>query len=127
MVGDKMSQNAQNRITLGPSDGNGVPRAKVRLETNWSDPGDPRVTDAGDQRRTKDNDLWGAMDKTAREVAKIFARGGPIEYLSRPNDPSNAHWQKDPPVVDLCRDALSSTHHEAGTLWMGDNPGSSVT
>lgn len=127
MAGDKTSTNPQNRITTGPADGNGVPRAVVRLETNWSDPGDPRVTDPGDQRRTKDNDLWDAMDKACEELALIFAGGGAVEYLSRPNEAGNSHWQKTPPVTDLRRDTLSSTHHEAGTLWMGEQPASSVT
>ena len=65
MVGDKTSANPQNRVTLGAPDGNGVPRARVRLETNWSDPNDPRVTDPSDQQRTKDNDLWLAMDNAS--------------------------------------------------------------
>jgi len=127
MVGDKTSADPQNRITLGQADGNGVARAKVRLETNWSNPNDPRVTDPNDQRRTKDNDLWDAMDAASDKVAAIFAAAGPIEYLSRPNDVDNAHWQKDPPAPGLRRDTLSSTHHEAGTLWMGDASANSVT
>jgi hypothetical protein len=127
MVGDKTSNDPQNRVTPGSPDGNGVPRAKVRLETNWSDPNDPRATDPNDQKRTKDNDLWKAMDKACEELALIFAGGGLVEYLSRPNDAANAHWQKDPPASDLRQDTLSSTHHESGTLWMGEKQESSVT
>lgn len=127
MVGVKTLADPQSRITSGAPDGNGVPRAKVRLETNWSDPADPRITDQNDRRRTKDNDLWAAMESAAEEVAAIFANGGPIEYLSRPNDANNAHWQKTPPAADLRKDALSTTHHEAGTLWMGAQATSSVT
>jgi choline dehydrogenase-like flavoprotein len=127
MVGDKTSPDPQNRIKQGPPDGNGVPVAMVRLETNWSNTSDPRITDPTDVRRTKDNDLWDAMDAAARELAASFSPFGAVEYLSRPNDPTNAHWQKVPPNNDLSRDTLSSTHHEAGTLWMGDTPSSSVT
>ncbi|MBV9925544.1 MAG: DUF1080 domain-containing protein [Acidobacteria bacterium] len=127
MVGVKTLADPQNRVALGPADGNGVPRAKVRLETNWSDPADPRVTDPGKQQRTKDNDLWAAMDAACEELALIFADGKPIQYLSRPNDAGNAHWQATPPANDLRRDNLASTHHESGTLWMGDNQASSVT
>ena len=127
MVGVKTLADPQSRITSGAPDGNNVPRAKVRFETNWSDPADPRVTDPNDRSRTKDNDLWKAMDSAAEEVAAIFANGGLVEYLSRPNDANNAHWQKTPPATDLRKDTLSSTHHESGTLWMGDSAASSVT
>jgi hypothetical protein len=127
MAGDKTSADPQNRVRQGPPDGNGVPTAVVRLETNWSDPADPRAADGTDPRRTKDNDLWETMDATAREIAASFAAFGPVQYLSRPNDAVNAHWQDTPPVTDLCKDTLSSTHHEAGTLWMGDAAASSVT
>ena len=127
MVGDKVSADPQNRVKQGPPDGNGVPVAIVRLETNWSNDTDPRKTDPVNRQRTKDNDLWDAMDAAAREIAASFGPFGKIEYLSRPNDPANAHWQDTPPDNDFCRDTLSSTHHEAGTLWMGDTPASSVT
>jgi choline dehydrogenase-like flavoprotein len=127
MVGDKTSADPQNRVRQGPSDGNGVPTAVVRLETNWATPADPRATDGADPRRTKDNDLWDAMNAAAREVAASFAALGPVQYLSRPNDAANAHWQTSAPPDDLCKDTLSSTHHEAGTLWMGDAAAGSVT
>lgn len=127
MVGDKTSADPQNRIIPDAPDGNGVPRAKVRLETNWKDPNDPRVTDPADQRRTKDNDLWNAMDNASEELAQMFAGGGNIQYLSRPNDPNKSTWQKNPPISDFRRQPLSSTHHESGPLWMGDKPETSVT
>jgi len=127
MVGVKELADPASRVTLGPNDGNGVPRAKVRLETNWADAQDPRVTDQNDPRRTNDNDLWNAMDAACDELALILANKGQIQYLSRPNDASNAHWQTNPPITDLRRDTLSSTHHESGTLWMGDQQNSSIT
>jgi Domain of Unknown Function (DUF1080)/GMC oxidoreductase len=116
-----------NRIAQGAPDGNNVPRAKVRLETNWENPNDPRITDPNDKTRTKDNDLWKAMDDAARKLAASFAALGTVQYLSRPNDPDNAHWTDAPPPRALCQDTLSSTHHEAGTLWIGDSTASSVT
>lgn len=127
MVGDKTSADPQNRVTLGTPDGNGVARARVRLESNWSDPSDPRATDPNDPTATKDNELWDAMDAAAEELVASFEVLGPVQYLSRPNQPENAHWQTQPPSPDLRRDTLSSTHHEAGTLWMGDQPATSVT
>jgi hypothetical protein len=119
MIGDKISSDPQNGITLGQLDGNGVPRAVVRLET------DPK--DASDPRGEEDNLLWDAMDAACDEIATIFAGNGPIEYMSLPNDSRNAVWQPIPPARDNRRDRLSSTHDESGTLWMGDQPATSVT
>ncbi|MFI5265875.1 MAG: family 16 glycoside hydrolase [Chloroflexota bacterium] len=56
-----------------------------------------------------DLELWDAMDAAASQVAGIFAAGGVPEVISKN------------------RDGFGTTHHEAGTLWMGDDPASSVT
>jgi hypothetical protein len=119
MIGDKVSGDPQNRIRSGSPDGNGVPRAVVRLETNPKDAADPRGNE--------DNNLWDVMDAACDELANIFADGGPLQYLSLPNDPGNAVWQLSPPSADNRRDRLSTTHHESGTLWMGDDRATSVT
>jgi hypothetical protein len=74
MIGDKTSADPQNRITSGPPDGNGVPRAVVRLETNPKDASDPRDNE--------DNKLWKVMNDASVEIAKMFAAGGEIQYLS---------------------------------------------
>lgn len=103
-----------NRITTGGPQGPfdfGMPRAMVRLD----------VGPAGSRHLR----LWDAMDAACDELAQIFAAGGPIEYLS--DQTPGAVWQTNPPGPDQRRDALSSTHHEAGTLWMGDDPSTSVT
>lgn len=57
----------------------------------------------------KDLALWDAMDKAADDVAKVFASNQPFEVLGK------------------TRDGLGTTHHEAGTLWMGTDPTKSVT
>lgn len=119
MIGDKTSADPQNRITLGQADGNNVPRAKIRLETNPKDASDPRGNE--------DNLLWDAMDAATDDIAAMFAAAGPIQYLSRPNDAGNAVWQPTAPGPDARRDALGTTHHEGGTLWMGTDPSTSVT
>lgn len=127
IVGDKTSADPQNRVRRGADDGTGTPQAVVRLETNWTDAGDPRATSLADQRRTTENDLWESMNNAALEIANAFKGTGTIQYLSRPNDAGNAHWQSTPPASDMCKDSLSSTHHEAGSLWMGDDAATSVT
>ncbi len=118
-----------NRITTGGQQGPfdyGMPRAMVRLD----------VGPAGSRHRR----LWDAMDAACDELARIFASGGPIEYLS--DQSPGAVWQTTTPGPDQRRDPLSSTHHEAGGMegqaltttttatssqWMGDDPTASVT
>jgi len=112
MIGDKTSSEPQNRITLRAADGNGVHRAVVRLETNPKDASGPRGNE--------DNRLWDVMDAACDEIAAMFAGSGPIQYLSLPSDPGNAVLQLSLPPRDNRRDTLSSTHHESGTLWMGE-------
>ncbi|MBI1879409.1 MAG: DUF1080 domain-containing protein, partial [Chloroflexi bacterium] len=119
-IGEMEPQNPNNRIALAfdqPTDEVGAHRAFVTLT-----PSD------------KDNALWHAMDKTSDQVAKIFAGGQDFEVLT-----ANG-MVKVTPEADLSqlvpykgrdkggrRDGMGTTHHEAGPLWMGDDPLSSVT
>jgi len=57
----------------------------------------------------RDQDLWVAMDAAMQKVANIFANGQPMQ------------------VLQSGQDGLGTTHHEAGTLWMGTDPTKSVT
>ncbi len=57
-----------------------------------------------------DNALWNTMDKAALDLAKVLAN----------NDPTKIK------VISQTRDGLGTTHHEAGTLWMGTNANDSV-
>jgi choline dehydrogenase-like flavoprotein len=74
---------------------------------------DPRTDEYGIRRAfvtltpgPRDNELWDVMDATMKQVATLFSGGA------------------SPPVI---RDGLGTTHHEAGTLWMGADPALSVT
>lgn len=58
-----------------------------------------------------DNALWATMDDAALKLAKKLANDDPAKIQ----------------VVEQKRDGLGTTHHEAGTLWMGIDPNSSVT
>src|SRR5262249_43124366 len=58
-----------------------------------------------------DNTLWNTMDKAALDLANGLAN----------NDPTKIK------VIAQTRDGLGTTHHEAGTLWMGTNANDSVT
>jgi hypothetical protein len=79
---------------------------------------------------SKDEHLWTAMDQAADDVAKVLAAGKPYEVFMGGGRFSAAGAGQ--PPVDLLpfaarRDGLGTTHHEAGTLWMGDDPATSVT
>ena len=98
-------------IDLSPheSDEFGVPRAYVQINAN-----------AADQQ------VWQAMDQCALALAQKIAKApANIQYLY------DDGWQTSPfplsrPFPEWHR-GLGTTYHEAGTLWMGDSPGDSVT
>jgi hypothetical protein len=85
--------------------------------------------------------LWRAMDDAAIAFAQRLAGDpGNIEYFYNNTGSLNAPgvtWQADPPPpsttndrndpANKVRDGLGTTHHEAGTLWMGSDPVTSVT
>jgi hypothetical protein len=108
MFGDRDSAEPKSRIILdrlgpqGPYD-YGTARALVRLQAS-----------------DKDLELWNAMDSACNEVATLLG-GDEVQYLR------DGVWQDQPPPFERRRDALSSTHHEGGTLWMGTDPATSVT
>ena len=89
----------------------------------------------------QDLDLWRTMDDTAIAFAQTLA-GKPenIEYFYNKDGSLNAPgaaWHAEPPPpstsndrndpANKVRDGLGTTHHEAGTLWMGTDPSTSVT
>ncbi|PYL08599.1 MAG: hypothetical protein DME34_04300, partial [Verrucomicrobia bacterium] len=58
-----------------------------------------------------DQALWNTMDQAALALAKKLADDDPAKFK----------------LVEQKRDGLGTTHHEAGTLWMGTDPAQSVT
>ncbi|HEX5881762.1 MAG TPA: GMC oxidoreductase, partial [Actinomycetota bacterium] len=98
-------------INLSPFDTDefGLPRAYAQL-----------IASPGDQQ------TWQAMDAAALRLAQAVA-GTPhrIQYLY------DGAWQTQPypldrPFPDWHR-GLGTTYHESGTLWMGQDPATSVT
>jgi hypothetical protein len=76
-----------------------------------------------------DRQLWQAMDKAAFDLALKLAGGDGtnIQYWNAPA----GRWDNNAPQPDangngFWRDRLGTTHHEAGTLFMGD-PANSIT
>jgi len=89
-----------------------------------------------------ENQLWRAMDDSALALAlKIANNPANIQYfykdsfLNDGNDPGSWHSAPPPPSPNnnpndpqnKVRDGLGTTHHEAGTLWMGTDANQSVT
>ncbi len=100
-IGETQSQNPRNIVKpdseIEPE--TGTQRVFVNID-------DPRATNLldGNPKLQRDAELWDAMDRTAQDVAKIFS-GTTLPKISTP-----------------ARDDLGTTHHETGTLWMGDAP-----
>ena len=82
--------------------------SRVELSTRTDEYGVRRASVLLTQT-TRDQELWNAMDAAMQKVAAIFANGQPMQ------------------VIQTNRDGLGTTHHEAGTLWMGTDPTRSVT
>jgi hypothetical protein len=75
-----------------------------------------------------DRDLWVDMDEaTFALAARLAGAGGEIEYWNKPaNQWQPQRPQPGPDGRGYWQDVLGTTHHEAGSLFMGD-PGASVT
>ena len=126
-IGEMQPLNAQSFVRPDPETEFGVQRAFVSIQPS-----------------TRDMELWQAMDQAADDVARVFANGNNIDLIVRQNvkklnvnpsalatelpymidDPNNPGKKMNNPER---RDGLGTTHHEAGTLRMGDDPNQSVT
>jgi choline dehydrogenase-like flavoprotein len=120
-IGEMQAQNPNNQVMLGETDEYGLPRAFVTIA-------DPQQGES--QQTAKDREMWNAMDKAADDVARVFAGSEPYEVLApdgsfRPVGVNQA--ASDVVPFGQRRDGLGTTHHEAGTLRMGDDPNTSVT
>ena len=86
----------------------GAHPSRVELSTRTDEYGVRRASVLLTQT-PRDQELWNAMDAAMQKVAAIFANGQPMQ------------------VIQTNRDGLGTTHHEAGTLWIGTDPTRSVT
>uniref|UniRef100_A0A182SSW1 Uncharacterized protein n=1 Tax=Anopheles maculatus TaxID=74869 RepID=A0A182SSW1_9DIPT len=74
------------------------------------------------QLQETDSRFWDAMDKTTYDVMYALAGDAPLEYQH--NNPDGSFTWKNSPPDNIRNQGLV---HEAGTLWMGDDPLTSVT
>lgn len=97
------------------------------------------------QASAKDMQLWDAMDKASDELALVFGGGLEFEVFTPQGIRKAKPASNGQPATDLKtilfytskndpdntkkgrRDGLGTTHHESGSLRMGEDPGKSVT
>jgi len=126
-IGEMEPLNAQSFVRPDAETEFGVARAFVSIQPS-----------------AKDKELWEAMDKAADDVARIFANGHAVDLIVRGNvkktgvdatklaielpylvdNPNAPSTKMNNPER---RDGLGTTHHESGTLRMGDDASKSVT
>lgn len=109
------------------------PKAVVHLGNAKASPTDF----PGSAETNNDRDTWDAMDAVADKIALIFAGDEPFEILPSPTSaipvPAGTRAQRLATLAAFrkssktYRDALGTTHHDAGTMRMGDNIADAVT
>ncbi|CAG9932719.1 family 16 glycoside hydrolase [Candidatus Nitrotoga arctica] len=107
------------------------------LDTQQNDEFQTRRAWVNIQPSSRDEALWKTMDKAADDIAKIFANGHKIDVIKNGQVIATSVEPSSLPTIlpykfsDLNgpgrRDGLGTTHHEAGTLRMGEDPNKSVT
>lgn len=129
-IGETHPQNPDTFVRLDPElDEYGAQRAYVGM-ANPNNAGEQ----AANPKTATDFDLWNAMDLAADQVALVFAGGQPYTAIRfQPGQPPQLlnvpAGQAAATVLPFLarRDGMGTTHHEAGTLWMGEDPTNSVT
>jgi choline dehydrogenase-like flavoprotein len=119
MFGNRVPVTPPNRVTLDPD----------LARTQLFDYGQKRALvsiDAGPPNG-KHLELWRVMDQACLDLAGLVADGAYMEFLNTDVNRTSQWWAATPPPVEAGRDTLGSTHHEGGTLFMGEDPARSVT
>ncbi|MCI0666721.1 MAG: DUF1080 domain-containing protein [Methylococcaceae bacterium] len=117
-IGEMTPRNPANNVTLSAElDEYQTLRAAVALSPN-----------------ARDDALWNAMDEAADDVAMVFANGQMYEVFDPPQGPASqifkipaTHAASTVLPFNRRRDRLGTTHHDAGTLWIGTDANDSVT
>lgn len=128
-IGDMTPHNPDSFIDLSsPELDFERPKAVVHLGNAKAKPQDfPGSTQTQNDRTT-----WDAMDAVADKIALIFAGNEPFDILAGNLTipvPAGTHAQRLAALAAFKgrRDDLGTTHHDAGTMRMGDNIADAVT
>jgi hypothetical protein len=129
-IGDMTSRNPDSFIDLSPADTDfGRPKAVVHL-------GNAKASSQdfpGSAQTQNDRATWDAMDAVSDKIALIFAGNEPFDILASATSviPVSVGTQAQRLAALAAfknrRDDLGTTHHDAGTMRMGDNMADAVT
>lgn len=129
-IGEMTPRNPDSSINLSATEiDSGRPKAVVSL-------GNSKATPAqfpGSPETNADRATWDEMDAVSDKIALIFAGNEPFEILPTPTSSipvpagTRAARLATLGVFNNRRDDLGTTHHDAGTMRMGDNIADAVT
>ena len=129
-IGDMTPRNADSFIDLSTTDFDFErPKAVVHLGNAKASPQEF----PGSPQTQNDRATWDAMDAVSDKIALIFAGNEPFDILAGPGRvipvPAATKPQRLATLAAFKgrRDDLGTTHHDAGTMRMGDNIADSVT
>lgn len=126
-IGEMTTHNPDSFIRLSPTvTDSGRSAAEVTIA-------DVRDGTSTTPQSEADKKVWDAMDALADQVAAAFANKQPFEILANDGTIINMPSNTTPAQIKTAyayagrRDRLGTTHHDAGTLFMGTDPATSVT
>jgi choline dehydrogenase-like flavoprotein len=129
-IGEMTPRNPDSFVALSTSDVDfDRPKAVVSLGNAKAKPQDfPGSAETNNDRAT-----WDEMDAVSDKIALVFAGDEPFEILASANRvipvPAGTAAQRLAILANFTarRDDLGTTHHDAGTMRMGDNVADAVT
>jgi choline dehydrogenase-like flavoprotein len=129
-IGEMTPRNPDSFIDLSPTEADfGRPKAVVSLGNSKAS----AEQFPGSAETNADRATWGEMDALSDKVALIFAGDEPFEILAGANRvipvPAGTRAERLAVLVAFKtrRDDLGTTHHDAGTMRMGDDIADAVT
>ena len=129
-IGDMTPHNPDSFVDLSSSDTDFErPKAIVHLGNAKASPQDF----PGSAQTQNDRTTWDTMDAVSDKIALIFAGDQPFDILASANSvipiPAGTKAQRLAALAAFKnrRDDLGTTHHDAGTMRMGDNIADAVT
>jgi choline dehydrogenase-like flavoprotein len=135
-IGQMSLMNPDSRVGLAQTPGD-IDFNRPKAYANF---GNALAPTGGSQQTQDDRTLWGFMDDFADQIALMFVNKQPFEILMKSGTVINV--KANATATDLkqlrtvanggalqndIRDALGTTHHEAGTMRMSDDPAKGVT